>query len=617
MLSGVDGPRLEFQRKQSGFKEQWNAGAAMKIRSGGVRLSIFTKLVVTFLCVLIPLYMVTFALNREGGRNIRAEITKSTMNNNNFYMQLFDAEVSRINQLLSNFVVDKDLQELGISGDDMSSYDRTVKLLAVHRRLQMLEASSNYVANVEVFLPLIDRTLTSADYQTSIPPREYRELAQNSSTNRLIQVDGKLYMSFRYPANQSYEPIFVIGVEFSREKLQDGLLHIVHPEQGNSILIDSDGGWLIADEPDERIVRALEAYGRTIGEPSGPAGSGALTIAATKYLVFYKRSPLSHATLISYEQETQILGALHSYERWAWALLALSALVIVVFAYSLFRIIHRPLRRLVFAFRKLEEGNLTPIAAGERRDEFQYMYQRFNMMVSKLDVLFHQVYEKEIRNRRLELKQLQSQINPHFLYNCFYILKRLIQGYDNEKSARFAMYLGDYFRFITRSASDWIPLETEMRHVRNYADIQTICYGKRIDVEIEPIAPGFQELPVPRMVILPIVENAYKYALHPMTSHGELWIHFAVKDGFLSIMVEDNGDHIGDAEIGRITAKLEQSGSDWQETTGLVNVHRRVRLGFGEGSGIALSRSQLGGLCVTLRMKPGPRAELAEEGRES
>src|SRR5690606_13977204 len=99
--------------------------------------------------------------------------------------------------------------------------------------------------------------------------------------------------------------------------------------------------------------------------------------------------------------------------------------------------------------------------------------------------LIHQVYEQQLRAQSSELKQLQSQINPHFLYNTYFILYRLAKLNDNESIARFSHYLGDYFQYITRNASEDIPLEMEFKHAMTYAEIENIRFNNRIQVHFE------------------------------------------------------------------------------------------------------------------------------------
>ncbi|CAK4863929.1 unnamed protein product [Aphanomyces euteiches] len=233
------------------------------------------------------------------------------------------------------------------------------------------------------------------------------------------------------------------------------------------------------------------------------------------------------------------------------------------------------------------------------------MYEKFNDMVSRLDFLIHQVYEQQLRNQRSELKRLQSQINPHFLYNSFFVLSRLIHSTDPDKASRFSEYLGQYFQFITRDAPDEIRLEQEVQHARTYVDIQTVCYDKRIAVAFEELPLAYQDIMVPRLILQPLIENSYKYAFEEMLQNGKLIIRFseeAFGDSapYPVIIIEDNGDHMTDQQLKNLQASLVSFNTEIDESTGMYNIHKRIQLNFGSLSGIQLARSTLGGLKVTL-----------------
>jgi two-component system sensor histidine kinase YesM len=550
----------------------------------------------------LPFYAVTLLLNREGSNDIRHEITKSIVNNNRFYMEAFDLELSRITQVLNNFLVDVDLQDIGNSVYDIASYERTAKLIAIQKRLQLLKASSNLISEVYVDFPLIDRTMTTTDYDIHRSSTEFMTLSTNLDPSYLISYDKELYMSTRYPSNiyANRQPVFVIGVKLSKENIQRSLLNIVDPDQGISVLYQDQFGWMTSSIIDEKVMNEVQPFLLRVQNVNVAAES--ITVGKEKYLLSFKRSEKSNMILLTFMPQDIILGSLQFYEKWAWIMLGMAIFIIVAFSYSLLRIIHKPLRLLVSAFRKVEEGNLVPIVTGERVDEFNYLYHRFNSMVSRLHILIHQVYEEELRNQRLLLKQLQTQMNPHFLFNSFFILKRLMQKEDLEKAIQFTSYLSDYYKFITRSASDHIPLELEMQHVQNYVDIQSISYEGRIDIEIDPFDDRYSQLLIPRMILLPLVENTFKYVFHTTPNKGEQWIHDRVCTGYYLLFVEDNGDVLSDEEIAALRGRLAEA-QDQQESTGLINVHRRIQIEFGSSSGIELSRSQLGGLCVTIRLQ--------------
>jgi two-component system sensor histidine kinase YesM len=180
------------------------------------------------------------------------------------------------------------------------------------------------------------------------------------------------------------------------------------------------------------------------------------------------------------------------------------------------------------------------------------------------------------------------------------VLCRLIKSESQkEKAYQFCLYIGQYFQFITRNDEDEIPLELEVEHSRTYVEMQRICYGERIQVLFEGDVPAID---VPRLILQPIIENAYKHALGNMLQPGELWVHSERRDGDFLLYVEDNGRSITDEEIDLLQKKLRYSSNRIEETTGLMNVHRRIQLRYGEAYGITVSRSELGGLQVIIKL---------------
>ncbi|MBP1990467.1 sensor histidine kinase [Paenibacillus eucommiae] len=581
-----------------------------------MKMSIFTKLTLTFLSVLLPFYGMTLFLNQKGSQSISSEITKSVKSRDAFYMQTLEQEIKRISQLFYEFVVDKDLMLIGIS-ENLHTADLQDKVKAMQKRLQMVKASSVYVEKPMIYFPLMNRMMTPSDmpdYDKLQNQDEVDRLSRNVDPSRLIQLkDGRLFMSLRYPMNTNFErtPLFVVMMELSTVQLQDSLRNVVSPEQGNSLLVHTTENWMLSTVQDQVLLEDLKALSEAERPKDVLSGAGSVKLDKTKYWESYIKSVPLNLTLFVYIPDEKVLGVLRSYEKWVWVMLIVSIAIILLFALTLYRIIHNPMRKLVSAFRRVEQGRFMPVTEKATRDEFHYLFAGFNRMVSQLNILIHEVYEKEIRSQRSELKRLQAQINPHFLYNCFFIMGGLITDKEYGKAYGFVHYLRDYYRFITRNAEDHIPLEEEMQHAQTYIDIQTICYGDRIDVELEPLPKDLESLVVPRLIIQPLIENAYKYALSCHASQGELWIHYKMEGAWMYMMVEDNGTKLDDAQIAALSAQLVAATSRWEESTGIINVHRRLQIMFGLGCGLTLSRSQLGGLCARIAIKQQDELEEA------
>ncbi|MNC39206.1 Sensor histidine kinase YehU [compost metagenome] len=220
-------------------------------------------------------------------------------------------------------------------------------------------------------------------------------------------------------------------------------------------------------------------------------------------------------------------------------------------------------------------------------------------MLGNLESLVDQVYKQQILTHRAELKQLQSQINPHFLYNSFFILNTMARLGDNEHLEQFTNQLGVYFQFITRSHAEEVPLADEVRHARVYTDIQSTRFAGRNRVEFGELPPQAEQIPVPRLILQPIIENAFNHGLEQRPADGILRVYFQHTADELFMIVEDNGSELSEEQLADLNRSF--SGND-METTGLVNIHLRIKLKFGGGSGLLLERSELGGLKATIRI---------------
>ena len=208
------------------------------------------------------------------------------------------------------------------------------------------------------------------------------------------------------------------------------------------------------------------------------------------------------------------------------------------------------------SFEQVKRGNLDINIEHEIDDEFRFIYRNFNSMVKELKTLIDQSYKQKILVQRAEMKQLQSQINPHFLYNSFFILNTMARTEDYENIEKFTEQLGRYFQFITRSAADEVPLEKEVEHARVYTEIQAMRYSNRIKAYFEELPEEFWGIVVPRLILQPIIENAFEHGLGMVKKNGILTVSFEKLQNGLHIIIENNGEIIEDKEMEFLRNKL-------------------------------------------------------------
>lgn len=563
--------------------------------------SIFRKIMAAFLAALLPLMAFTWMMNEQGADHIRSEISDSILNTTRFYLDSLDQEAGRISRYLPNYVMDRDLMEVAATGEQMNSYERSYKILDIQHRLDLMKNSSPFIREAKAYIPLIERTVLSNSFETNLDAEEYEAMQPDKKlyTEPFIYWQDRLFITMQYPAGKK-DPLYVVGVELSTGKIKETLAQIGNSRGGQTVLFNLERGWEFNSGSDLEYHDLMKQLAFDKQAANMVEGYDTIHYKNKRYLTVFKYSSLWNSYMVTSIPEEMILGSLEVYKALFWWTCALAVFIFLFFTYFLIRLIYRPLIKLVRSFRRMQQNELEPILIDRRKDEFGYLYQAVNDTVKSLKTLIEENYEQQIRNQQSELKRLQSQINPHFLYNCFFVLCRLIKSdSQKEKAYRFCLYIGQYFQFITRQHDDDIPLEMELEHSRTYVEMQSICYGDRIQVLFEVEA---QPIEVPRLILQPIIENAYKYALGNMRGSGELWVHSKLRNDALYIYVEDNGEFMTDEEIEALGKRLRYSTNQMEETTGLFNVHRRIQLRYGEAYGIAVSRSELGGLQAIIKL---------------
>ncbi|QNK58873.1 sensor histidine kinase [Paenibacillus sp. PAMC21692] len=581
----------------------------MKAFSAFKNLKIFPKLIVLFLIAIIPSFMVSFQLFRFGAESVRNEIWGSMETRVRFTVSSLDAEMERLIRLHTQYALDNDITKLSSMSAILPYYDVMQMQKRVQNKLWILETSSLYVRQAELFIPEIGKTLLSGK---DIAPMTDSEIKQLQKLKKGVQSPfvywhDKMLLSTIFPDPNYFTaspPMYILQSEIDRSSLQVYLRRMLGDTGGGSLLFNDNRDWMLeaGASPEGLRGRILEYAS---GQPADrPTGSGVLKLGDLTYYIVYERSELLNMTLALYMPEDNVMGPLQRYRALFRNLFGAALIAVVGFSYWIFRSIHSPIRRMVQAFRKVEKGDLSLTITHRNHDEFQYMYGQFNLMVSKLRQSVQDVYQSQIMAQQSELKQLQSQINPHFLYNTYYMVHRMARMHDLDNLERATQYLGDYFVYITRNSSSEATLGQEWNHTLAYLEIQQMRFRNRIEASIVCRTARLEEIRIPRLIFQPIVENAYQHGLQTVTENGAIALSLIEGEEGKSVVfsVENNGDPVSDEEIGAIRHKLEMASLGSPDNTGLINVHKRIRLKYGEPWGVRVSAGARGGLNVALHL---------------
>ncbi|QZO76551.1 sensor histidine kinase [Helcococcus kunzii] len=262
-----------------------------------------------------------------------------------------------------------------------------------------------------------------------------------------------------------------------------------------------------------------------------------------------------------------------------WAIIVLIISIFISLLIS--NRITKPIRNLIKNIKNTDH-KLTPLPYDKNSSsEIQDLTTAFNQLLSKVSDLTLSIAEKEEAKRIFELKALQSQINPHFIYNTLDTIMWLIEFNENEKAIEVTKSLGKILRLTLGINQDFVRLEEEVAHVKNYLEIQKIRYDDKFEYNFD-ISKDTEQLKVPKLILQPIVENAIYHGIKPLKGKGEITIKSYLEDETLFIIVEDNGIGPQQAKDKNIKTKL--------GGIGMSNVDQRIKILNNENCGIKLSR---------------------------
>ncbi|MCD9022701.1 sensor histidine kinase [Cohnella silvisoli] len=568
------------------------------------RSSIFTRLIITFLLVTFPLYVLAVSIYTWAVDTVKSELSNSAKLQVNYYLGNMEKDIDRIRNLQFDFMFDDDLNQIAALPESMDDVEKVKSLRRIQKKLISIRDSNSSIEETGVYIPSIHKSVFSYGVNELISPQLNGLNSDLGSSSAKLIVHPHEINLFTKKVNKTGSPTFVTVVKLSAEKLENQLKSFVDRVDSGLFMTDDSGSMYLNTAAGTGMAQLIKGHESESGRSGRLLDDYDFVVNHTdgnKYIVIGTHSEKLGFSLFKYIPEKVIFETVERYKIWFWFFTFCAFLLIIIYSYMTYRLIKRPLNKLIRSFRRVEEGDLDMKIEHDYKDEFNFLYMRFNFMVSRLKHMMEQVYLQKILNQRSELKLLQSQINPHFLYNSFFILYNMVENEDNENAKIFTRQLGAYLQYVTRNTFDEVSLANEVNHARNYAEIQARRYRKRIKLAFHSLPKEYGDRIVPRLILQPIIENAFEHGLSNKTEDGMVRIDFMSDSRFIVVSVEDNGEELTEEGLSQLKNKLQIHDGE-SELTGMVNVHRRLQLKYGDESGLVVSRGKMGGLFVEIKL---------------
>jgi two-component system sensor histidine kinase YesM len=248
--------------------------------------------------------------------------------------------------------------------------------------------------------------------------------------------------------------------------------------------------------------------------------------------------------------------------------------------------ISRPLKKLEKLMMKVEKGEFDIYAEVEGEYEVRHLSKTFNLMISQIRLLMDQIVKEQEQKRKSEIKALQAQINPHFLYNTLDSIVWMAENDKNLGVVKMVTALANLFRISISRGGDIIDIEGEIEHARSYLIIQQIRYGDKFDFFIEETPLAMLHYKTLKIILQPIIENAIYHGIKLMVDMGHISISSKIINNKVCITVADNGVGMSPEKVAKLLIKEAKNKNS--SGIGVRNVHERIQLYYGNEYGLEI-----------------------------
>jgi two-component system, sensor histidine kinase YesM len=274
----------------------------------------------------------------------------------------------------------------------------------------------------------------------------------------------------------------------------------------------------------------------------------------------------------------------------------------VVAAWGLSKSIYTPIKKLHDVTTTITKNDLQVLVTSDNADEITELGMSFNIMIGKIRELLDSKIKEQENLKKAELRALQAQINPHFLYNTLDTIIWMAEAKKTDKVIEIVRALSSFFRISLSKGKDWITIGEEVERTRSYLTIQKMRYQDILDFKIE-VDEEVSSFTILKLILQPLIENALYHGIKNKRQGGTIIVRAKLKDhDEIQLEVEDNGIGFTPEKLAFLQSELEDDSGDirLESGYGIGNVNNRIRLYYGRQYGVSVTSEYYTGTRVTL-----------------
>nr|WP_274528743.1 sensor histidine kinase [Paenibacillus piscarius] len=383
-----------------------------------------------------------------------------------------------------------------------------------------------------------------------------------------------------------WKPVGLIAVEANFSNLETQVAELDKVTHGKSVIVDQSGK--VIYDSDQKLLTADISRSALFQSAAGSSGSFYDTVSGKDRLNIYSSSSKTNwKVIISIPVDELTHGVKLTRNATIGATLIIIVLALIISIILSFALT-KPLTRMIQLMKRVQGGDLDVTFRVKRRDEIGLLGHQFNRMLARIRQLIQDIYRMEEQKKEAELQALQSQINPHFIYNTLESIRMTAEINDDTDAADMISILGKLLRYSTSDVSGWTTMKQELLYVRNYVELLGCRYPGRFELMID-VPDALGDYSMIKLVFQPIIENAAYHGLDDTKPQMHLSITCEHTEQKLLFHIRDDGCGMDQITLDKLNQRLRHDAPPKKSINGgigMINVHQRIRLHYGPAYGI-------------------------------
>lgn len=417
---------------------------------------------------------------------------------------------------------------------------------------------------------------------------------RNIVTNRSYSIDDVFSLAKAVQDPETGEVLGVILLDIRHDIIQSSINGVTIGEKGFVFVMDQEDN--IVYTPVNGIVYRVNPKWVKAMEPMS------VQIQGGSYQIRSELSPYTGWRTVGVFSMDEVMSSVNTIVYILFTCVIISLVLVVIVSFKFSRTLTNPIFKLKRLMKQAESGDLTVRFNFQHNDEIGELGQSFNHMIARIDQLIQMVYVEQENKRTAEMKSLQEQIKPHFLYNTLDTISWMARDYDAEDIVRLVDALTNMFRIGLSHGKDIITVKEEITHVSNYLYIQKIRYKDKLNYVIH-VDESLYAVEVPKLILQPLVENAIYHGVKAKRGGGTITITGVPEGENLVFTVQDDGAGMLQEKVEELNRRMsERSVLDEKKSFGLFYIRERIQLCYGKGYGVHVESTLGEGTRVTITL---------------